>query len=102
VAPAYLTYTLSLHDALPIFWFLLLLATTLAARAQPAASARFAGLPLEQNGGTWPTSHVQGIAVDLQGGFIYYSFTTLLAKYDFKDRKSTRLNSSHVKISYAV
>ncbi len=39
--------------------------------------------PLTQNGGTWPTSHVQGIAVDLRGGFVYYSFTTLLAKYDF-------------------
>lgn len=42
--------------------------------------------PLTQNGGTWPTSHVQGIAVDLQGGYLYYSFTTLLAKYDFKGR----------------
>lgn len=39
--------------------------------------------PLKQNGGTWPTSHLQGIAVDLQGGYIYYSFTTLLAKFDF-------------------
>src|ERR1041384_2463254 len=46
-----------------------------------------AGLPpLTQNGGTWPTSHVQGIAVDLQGGYIYYSFTTLLAKYDFSGK----------------
>lgn len=42
--------------------------------------------PLSQNGGTWPTSHVQGIAVDLKGGYIYYSFTTLLAKYDFNGR----------------
>ena len=42
--------------------------------------------PLRQNGGTWPTSHVQGIAVDLQGGYIYYSFTTLLAKYDFSGK----------------
>ena len=42
--------------------------------------------PLAQNGGTWPTSHVQGIAVDLRGGFVYYSFTTLLAKYDFSGR----------------
>lgn len=42
--------------------------------------------PLTQNGGTWPTSHVQGIAVDLQGGYIYYSFTTLLAKYDFSGK----------------
>lgn len=43
-------------------------------------------MPLKQNGGTWPTSHVQGIAVDVRGGFIYYSFTTLLAKYDFSGR----------------
>lgn len=42
--------------------------------------------PLTQNGGTWPTSHVQGIAVDLQGGYIYYSFTTVLAKYDFSGK----------------
>lgn len=42
--------------------------------------------PLTQNGGTWPTSHVQGIAVDVKGGFIYYSFTTLLAKFDFKGK----------------
>ncbi len=39
--------------------------------------------PLTRNGGTWPTSHVQGVAVDLQGGCIFCSFTTLLAKYDF-------------------
>ena len=57
-----------------------LAAAVLAAAPAPASLAR---LPLEQNGGTWPTSHVQGIAVDVQGGFIYYSFTTLLAKYDF-------------------
>ncbi|MBI2512760.1 MAG: hypothetical protein HYV96_12350 [Opitutae bacterium] len=42
--------------------------------------------PLTQHGGTWPTSHVQGIAVDLQGGYVYYSFTTLLAKYDFNGK----------------
>jgi hypothetical protein len=42
--------------------------------------------PLTQHGGTWPTSHVQGIAVDLKGGYIYYSFTTLLAKYDFNGK----------------
>jgi hypothetical protein len=42
--------------------------------------------PLKQNGGTWPAGHVQGIAVDLQGGYIYYSFTTLLAKYDFSGK----------------
>ena len=51
-----------------------------------AAPAGAAALPLKQNGGTWPTSHVQGIAVDVQGGFIYYSFTTLLAKCDFSGK----------------
>ena len=30
--------------------------------------------------GPWPTSHVQGIAVDQEKGFVYYSFTTLLVK----------------------
>lgn len=42
--------------------------------------------PLTQNGGTWPTSHVQGIAVDVKGGYVYYSFTTLLAKFDFNGK----------------
>jgi len=62
--------------------FLAVLAAASAA-AVPAASLP-AALPLTHNGGSWPTSHVQGVAVDLAGGFIYYSFTTLLAKYDFK------------------
>lgn len=53
------------------------------AAAVPAAASSRPAPPLTQNGGTWPTSHVQGIAVDLKGGYIYYSFTTLLAKYDF-------------------
>lgn len=45
-----------------------------------------ARLPLKQNGGIWPSGHVQGIAVDVQGGYIYYSFTNLLAKYDFSGK----------------
>jgi hypothetical protein len=45
-----------------------------------------ARLPLKQNGGVWPSGHVQGIAVDVQGGYIYYSFTNLLAKYDFNGK----------------
>ncbi|MBO9623420.1 MAG: hypothetical protein J7500_11985 [Sphingomonas sp.] len=57
-----------------------LLATMLP--ASPAL-AQPAPLPLTQNGGTWDSGHVQGIAVDLKGGYIYYSFTNLLAKYDF-------------------
>jgi hypothetical protein len=45
-----------------------------------------ARLPLKQNGGVWPSGHVQGLAVDVQGGYIYYSFTNLLAKYDFSGK----------------
>lgn len=40
-------------------------------------------LPLSHDGGRWDSGHVQGIAVDVAGGFIYYSFTNLLVKYDF-------------------
>jgi hypothetical protein len=61
----------------------LLLALVLVTPAQPAAAETPVRLPLKQNGGTWPSGHVQGIAVDVQGGYIYYSFTNLLAKYDF-------------------
>ncbi len=75
----------------PLF---VLLLSALAATTQPAASnsasapavAPFTRLPLTQEGGTWPTSHVQGIAVDVAGGYIYYSFTTLLAKYDLSGK----------------
>ena len=63
--------------------FVLSLGASVAALAQGPAPLAPSRPPLTQNGGTWPTSHVQGIAVDLQGGYIYYSFTTLLAKYDF-------------------
>ncbi|BDZ45614.1 hypothetical protein [Naasia aerilata] len=38
--------------------------------------------PLTLNGGFWPTSHVQGIAVDRSRGHIYFSFTTVLVKTD--------------------
>ena len=51
-----------------------------------AAAAGGPTPPLRQHGGSWPTGHVQGVAVDLERGHVYYSFTTLLAKYDFKGR----------------
>ena len=59
---------------------------TFVASAQSAAAAPLARLPLKQNGGTWSSGHVQGIAVDTEGGYIYYSFTNLLAKYDFSGK----------------
>lgn len=63
-----------------------LLISTSMATAEPVAMASKARLPLTQNGGTWASGHVQGIAVDVQGGYIYYSFTNLLAKYDFSGK----------------
>ena len=61
---------------------LILLASTATASAQPDEAADLVRLPLRQNGGTWHSGHVQGIAVDVRGGYIYYSFTNLLARYD--------------------
>jgi hypothetical protein len=62
---------------------LLLLAAAPAVTSPPAPTSRGLIPPLTQNGGTWHSGHVQGIAVDMRGGYIYYSFTNLLAKYDF-------------------
>ncbi|UAL10062.1 hypothetical protein [Caulobacter segnis] len=62
---------------------LFLLASLLLTTAPPALAAPPARPPLTQNGGSWVSGHVQGIAVDVKGGYVYYSFTNLLAKYDF-------------------
>lgn len=52
--------------------------------AAEAKSADLTRLPLKQSGGVWASGHVQGVAIDVRGGYIYYSFTNLLAKYDLK------------------
>ncbi|SOD58299.1 hypothetical protein SAMN06297387_10180 [Streptomyces zhaozhouensis] len=36
------------------------------------------------NGGVWPTSHVQGVVVDDENGFVYWSFTQMLVKTDME------------------
>ena len=56
------------------------------AGAPTATSVGMASLPLRQNGGVWTSGHVQGVAVDVRSGYIYYSFTNLLAKYDFSGK----------------
>src|SRR5688572_31204424 len=63
-------YTLSLHDALPIFP-LLICALIAEPPARPCSASKLL-------------------------------VTTLTASSDSRDRKSTRLNSSHSQISYAV
>jgi len=67
-------------------WLTPLLACAPLAMTQPVLASPPSSLPLTQNGGTWASGHVQGIAVDLKGGYIYYSFTNLLAKYDFSGK----------------
>src|SRR5690606_41764089 len=76
-------YTLSLHDALPIYRDFV----------QDQGFATIQAIPL---------SALEGDNI-LQAGtrMPWYAGPTLLQYLD-ADRKSTRLNSSHVKISYAV
>ncbi|MBO4208082.1 putative Ig domain-containing protein [Micromonospora echinofusca] len=51
------------------------------ANASPGVP-RIKGFHQNVSGGAWPAGHVQGIAVDQENGFIYYSFTNLLVKTD--------------------
>ncbi|MBQ8356506.1 MAG: hypothetical protein IJX39_01710 [Clostridia bacterium] len=41
-------------------------------------------LPLMIDGGRWSTGHVQGIAIDVEKGYAYFSFTTTLVKTDLQ------------------
>src|SRR3712207_9016510 len=72
-------YTLSLHDALPIFWagYLIFWGTMLAFAMQDEATEPY---------------HI------LNAGLMF----VLVLDFVTRDRKSTRLNSSHANISYAV
>ncbi len=65
--------------------FILIFASIIFGQQQTNAQT-LASLPLTQNGGTWDSGHVQGIAVDKARGYIYYSFTNLLVKYDFQGK----------------
>src|SRR5690606_41442973 len=92
-----LIYSLSLHDALPIFSNSIeadLITVSLeAAACQPL-------LHVEQR--ETDLTDLLTVAADphpTECEFLTYFVAVVIAK---KDRKSTRLNSSHVKISYAV
>src|SRR5690349_24015961 len=73
-------YTLSLHDALPI--------------CLAVAEAMASGVPVVAS----DRGSIPELLVDGEGGFLCDPARPEL----FVDRKSTRLNSSHVEISYAV
>src|SRR5690606_40565392 len=78
-------YTLSLHDALPISIFSVSLSSTTSTNSERGTS-----LSITQD----PTP----ASLKLNKP----SFPAIAEERDDLDRKSTRLNSSHVKISYAV
>ncbi|RBM17059.1 hypothetical protein [Streptomyces sp. PT12] len=54
-------------------------AATPESRPRPSPEHR---LPPYIHGGAWPTSHVQGVTVDVENGFVYWSFTQALVKTD--------------------
>lgn len=60
-------------------------AVSVVAIAAPAAAAPpvdMESMPLHIHGGAWPTSHVQGVAIDTRNGYVYWSFTQMLVKTD--------------------
>src|SRR3712207_8518067 len=75
-------YTLSLHDALPIF------------RRSPPAVVTVAGLRVA----AWP----EDMTSTRTGRRSTGRWETSRSRTGRQDRKSTRLNSSHANISYAV
>ena len=62
-------------------FLLAVLALPALAFAAPADPAR---MPPHIHGGAWPTSHVQGVAVDAAKGYAYWSFTQMLVKTDLR------------------
>src|SRR5207249_10583498 len=89
--PPTVLYTLSLHDALPIWEIAWKGSRGLYAGFQP-----YRPLFYDLNGVFAP--RLKNIGAEVQAGIGWES----LRFYQPLDRKSTRLNSSHVSISYAV
>src|SRR5207302_11145825 len=93
-------YTLSLHDALPISALGIIggFAAVIFAKAIGFLRPRLKAMP------RW-TQYLQPAIAGIIVGLIGYlgAPQVMGAGYEYiEDRKSTRLNSSHVKISYAV
>src|SRR5207249_7697108 len=85
------TYTLSLHDALPIYDIGTRVTMSMGGPGYQVATHR-------STHGT-VAAFAAGAAAGCAAGLEAQQMRLLL---DYRDRKSTRLNSSHVSISYAV
>src|SRR5690606_41319522 len=101
-SPSLVPYTLSLHDALPIY-------SEYRNSKNKGASViwqhRFSDIDMIQ--ASVQQSEVKFDEMpqndyEYQNAMLAYSATLRAFSYILQDRKSTRLNSSHVKISYAV
>src|SRR5437868_11381021 len=79
-------YTLSLHDALPIL---------VRQRGNPAIMGEFSAPIVGFGGGRKDFDDQVRVEQRVSVRVFHFGFST-------QDRKSTRLNSSHVSISYAV
>src|SRR5690606_41234107 len=95
--PSPASYTLSLHDALPIY----------ALRFTPKGSPIEIGVGVDARRGVAHLSvidHGPGIPAQQRAKIFqrFWRADTSRSRDSGGDRKSTRLNSSHVKISYAV
>src|SRR5699024_12045698 len=98
-APAHL-YTLSLHDALPIFF-----STKSTSTVSRITTIRIDDnlTASESNIALWSTNHKPTRWINKILRVLIQQETWHNSSNDiFQDRKSTRLNSSHVSISYAV
>src|SRR5690554_7294469 len=84
-------YALSLHDALPI-----LRRGRVPAPDRAASAARARLRDLDEPGGRADRGRVPASRGRISGSALR------IARSGDRDRKSTRLNSSHVRISYAV
>ena len=58
--------------------------TTLPPEVIPVPSHDIAQMPRHINGGAWDSSHVQGMAIDTERQYMYFSFTQLLVKTDMQ------------------
>src|SRR5690606_40956686 len=97
---AALLYTLSLHDALPIFGHAIgLLHGRALAGGELGKSIDPARRRAVGGGGVDDARLAAGQGVDHGDRF---ARRVVVQAQQHQDRKSTRLNSSHVKISYAV
>src|SRR5690606_40263024 len=90
------SYTLSLHDALPI-------STGCNFRCSWCQNWDISQLSDRNDPDRLPfTDPAQVVKAALKSGCQSVSYTYTEPTIFYEDRKSTRLNSSHVKISYAV